>query len=76
MYCCMRNSVNKCSYCDDKYIVMADVDIFQTEYFCFDTFEDARVCYDAIEKHNFYYGLHFRPKTAILLKPATPYFDG
>lgn len=74
MYCSMKNSLNSCSNCHEKFVVMADVACFEFEYFCFDTLADAQKCFDRIEKHNTYYGLHFIPHTAVILKPKHPYF--
>lgn len=75
MYCCMRNCLNTCSDCHKKYVVMADVDYFETEYFCFDTKEEAWDCFEQIEKHNVYGGFRFLPKTAVLLKPENGLFS-
>lgn len=75
MYCFRKNCLDKCSNCDQKFVVMADVDYFETEYFCFDTYDDAKECWERIEKHNFYYGLHFLSKTAVLLKPENGIFS-
>lgn len=65
----MKNSINTCEGCEKKYIVMADVAYLETEYFCFNTYEEARDCFDRIERHKAYGGLQFLPKSAVLLKP-------
>lgn len=74
MWCALRNSLSSCSNCHEKYVVMADIDYFETEYFCFDTYEEAWDCFERIEKHNAYAGFRFLPETAVLLKPKDPYF--
>lgn len=69
MYCSISRSVNRCYNCNDKYIVMADVDFHFSERFCFDSYAEAWDCFDRIVNHNAYGGFRFVPLTAVILRP-------
>lgn len=58
-----------CPECPRKWLVQPDTPDGKQEFFCFDTEEEARACYEQIERTNEYEGLHFKPKSAILFKP-------
>lgn len=58
-----------CEDCRRKWLVQPDGVDGSMEFFCFDTEEEARACYEQIERTNEYAGMRFKPKTAVLLAP-------
>lgn len=58
-----------CEDCPKKWIVQPDTPPGLMEFFCFDTEEEARACFDQIERTNEYEGQRFKPKSAVLLAP-------
>ena len=57
-----------CPECPRKWLVQPDTTDGEQEFFCFDTEEQARECYEQIESTNEYEGQRFKPKSAILFK--------
>ena len=58
-----------CPDCGRKWIVQPDSVDGDMEFFCFDTEEEARACYEQIERTNEYEGQRFLPQTAVLFRP-------
>lgn len=58
-----------CPECPRRWLVQPDTTDGEQEFFCFDTEEQARACYEQIERTNKYDGQRFKPKSAVLWAP-------
>lgn len=66
---CTKGAFEVCPDCEKKWLVQPDTTTGEPMFSCFDTEQEARACYEQIERHNEYAGQRFRPRTAILLAP-------
>ena len=58
-----------CDDCPRKWLVQPDTLAGDMEFFCFDTEEEARACFNQIEQTGEYDGQRFLPQTAVLFRP-------
>ena len=69
MRCEKGLTVYPCPDCGRKWVVQPDGVDGSMEFFCFDTEEEARACFNQIEQTNEYDGQRFLPQTAVLFRP-------
>ena len=66
---CLKDFGPLCPECPHRWIVQPDTPAGGMEFFCFDTEEEARACYEQIEQTGEYDGQRFLPQTAVFFGP-------